>query len=434
MAGDPDSARLCQIHEAGRLHLQPELHGTGARQLSGLRGATRQAVPPALRPDRGCRPRRPLHSTARGHADLPRHRRQPRRRPHPAPVPGDDRRHAAHQLLPEGQRRQTEVLPLVQAQPGQDSESARAAADVRDLRLFAADRGGPSARRQGRPRRPALVGPHGGFPHGDPRPGQGPDRQERGDRPGRIEGRLRRQAATRRRRSRIPAGRRGRLLQDLPARPARPDRQSGARRSDPAGRRRPSRRRRSLPGGGRRQGHRDLLRHRQRRRRRVRVLAQRRLRLRWIGRLRPQEDGHHRPWRVGVGQAPLPRTGRRYPGRGLHRRRHRRHVRRRLRQRHAAVAAHPAAGGLRPPPHLHRPGSRFRPQLGRTQAPVRAAPVELGRLRQVADLAGRRCLVAGSEVDQGARACTRGSRHQRRQAGAQRTDPPIADGPGRPRL
>ena len=38
----------------------------------------------------------------------------------------------------------------------------------------------------------------------------------------------------------------------------------------------------------------------------------------------------------------------------LHRGRHRRHVGRRVRQRHAAVAAHPAGGGVRPPPHLHR--------------------------------------------------------------------------------
>ena len=49
----------------------------------------------------------------------------------------------------------------------------------------------------GRPRRPALVGPPGGLPHRDPRPGQGADGQERRDRPGRRQGRLRRQAAAR---------------------------------------------------------------------------------------------------------------------------------------------------------------------------------------------------------------------------------------------
>ena len=41
----------------------------------------------------------------------------------------------------------------------------------------------------------------------------------------------------------------------------------------------------------------------------VRLLARRRVRLRRLGRLRPQGDGHHRPRRVGVGQAALPRAG-----------------------------------------------------------------------------------------------------------------------------
>ena len=40
----------------------------------------------------------------------------------------------------------------------------------------------------------------------------------------------------------------------------------------------------------------------------------RRVRLRRFGRLRPQEDGHHRPRRLGVGQAALPRDGPRHPG------------------------------------------------------------------------------------------------------------------------
>ena len=59
-------------------------------------------------------------------------------------------------------------------------------------------------------------------------------------------------------------------------------------------------------------------------------------------------------------QAALPRDGPRLPDRGLHRRRHRRHVRRRVRQRHAAVRAHPAGRGLRPPAHLPRPDARRR--------------------------------------------------------------------------
>ena len=45
------------------------------------------------------------------------------------------------------------------------------------------------------------------------------------------------------------------------------------------------------------------------------LLAGRRVRQRRLGRLRPQEDGHHRPRRVGVGQEALPRPGHRTPRR-----------------------------------------------------------------------------------------------------------------------
>ena len=98
------------------------------------------------------------------------------------------------------------------------------------------------------------------------------------------------------------------------------------------------RRRRSLSRGRRRQGHRHLLRHRQRAVARARLLARRRLRLRRLGRLRPQEDGHHRARRLGIGEAPFPRDGRRHPETPFTVRRRRRHVGRRVRQRHAAVA------------------------------------------------------------------------------------------------
>ena len=86
----------------------------------------------------------------------------------------------------------------------------------------------------------------------------------------------------------------------------------------------------------------------------IRLLARRRVRVGRLGRLRPQGDGHHRARRVGIGQAALPRNGRRHADDRLHRRRHRRHVGRRVRQRHAAVAAHPARRGVRSPPHLPR--------------------------------------------------------------------------------
>ena len=94
---------------------------------------------------------------------------------------------------------------------------------LRDLRVLAARRGRAPARRRGRPRRPALVGPPRGLPHGGPRADEGPDGQERADRARRRQGRLRRQAPAGRARG---AGRRGRrLLPDVHQRPARPDRQ-----------------------------------------------------------------------------------------------------------------------------------------------------------------------------------------------------------------
>ena len=45
----------------------------------------------------------------------------------------------------------------------------------------------------------------------------------------------------------------------------------------------------------------------------LRLLARRRVRLRRLGRLRPQGDGHHRALGVGVRAAALPRAGRRRP-------------------------------------------------------------------------------------------------------------------------
>ncbi len=113
----------------------------------------------------------------------------------------------------------------------------------------------------------------------------------------------------------------------------------------------------------------------------LRLLARRRVRERRLGRLRPQGDGHHRPRRVGVGAAALPRARHRLPDRGLHVRRHRRHVRRRVRQRHALLRAHPAGGRVRPPRHLPRPRPRPGVVVRRAAAAVRAAPVELAGLR-----------------------------------------------------
>ena len=154
-----------------------------------------------------------------------------------------------------------------QARQPQGRRHAAAAAAVRDLRLLAAARGGASALRQGGARRHPLVRPAAGFPH-------------RGAR-----------ASSRRSRSRtpciVPVGAKGGFVpKRMPAGPrdavqaegvatyqhlhvahARPHRQYRPRRRDRAARRHGApRRRRSLSGGRRRQGHRDLLRHRQRHR------------------------------------------------------------------------------------------------------------------------------------------------------------------------
>jgi glutamate dehydrogenase len=74
------------------------------------------------------------------------------------------------------------------------------------------------------------------------------------------------------------------------------------------------------------QGHGLLLRHRQRDLPRARLLARRRVCLGRLGGIRPQENGHHRPRRLGVRQAPLPRDGHRHPAPAVPGGGHRRHV------------------------------------------------------------------------------------------------------------
>ena len=150
------------------------------------------------------------------------------------------------------------------------------------------------------------------------------------------------------------------------------------------------RRRRSLSGRRRRQGHRDLLRHRQCDLGAARLLARRRLRLRRLGRLRPQGHGHHRARRLGIGEAAFPRDGHRHHHDAVHHGRRRRHVGRRVRQRHVAREDDEAGRRVRSPRHFHRPRSRSGKELRRAQAHVRAAALELAGLRQDADLQGRR--------------------------------------------
>ena len=114
--------------------------------------------------------------------------------------------------------------------------------------------------------RTEVLGPH-----------EGPEGEERGDRAGRLEGRLHPEALDVR-----PDGARagGRdAVRHVHARAARHHRQPRRRRGRSPRGRACARRRRSLPGRRGRQGHGDVLRHRQRGRRGVRLLAGRRVRV-----------------------------------------------------------------------------------------------------------------------------------------------------------
>ena len=180
--------------------------------------------------------------------------------------------------------------------------TAAAAAALRDLRLFAARRRRASALRQGRARRHPLVGPAAGFPHRGARPGEGAAGQERRDRAGRRQGRLLAQAA---------AARRRRARRCRPKAP--PPTGSSSRRCSTS----PTI---SSRTAGVVPPH-DVVRHdgddpylvvaadkgtatfsdiANDIADRARFLARRCLRLRRLGRLRPQEDGHHRARRLGM--------------------------------------------------------------------------------------------------------------------------------------
>ena len=234
-----------------------------------------------------------------------------RRRPHPAPAARAwSTRCCAPMPSPRRRRKRWRSRSIPRMVPGLPAPRAVA----RDLGLQPARRGHPPARRPDRARRPALVGPARRFPHRDPRPDEGAAGQERGHRADRRQGRLLSQAAAARRQPRRLARRRARratasssarllsvtdnLVEDKVVHPDRC---------------RHPRRRRSLFRRRRRQGHGDLLRHRQRDRARTQLLARRRLRQRRLERLRPQGDGDHRQGRLDLGPAPLPRDGRRRP-------------------------------------------------------------------------------------------------------------------------
>ncbi len=276
---------------------------------------------------------------------------------------------------------------------------ARAAAQVRAVRVLAPVRGrAPAVRRRG-PRRAALVGPARGLPHRGARPGQGPGSEELGHRAVRGQGRVRLQAAARLRRPGRPT--RAEVLacyrmfisamldvtDNLEAGrvvpPARVVRHDGddpylvvaadkgtATFSDTANE----------------------------------IAISRGF---WLGDAFASggsEGYDHKKMGItarGAWESVIfhfQTLGVNVEHRRFHRGRHRRHVRGRVRQRHAAVGAHQAGGRLRPPACVHRPGPGPGGQLRRAAAPVRPAPLVLGRLRPGADLGRRRRLAALGQV------------------------------------
>ena len=196
--------RLQPPHAGGRARARRRGGAARLRQVPASRPASRSARPtsrrrwPRTRPSSRSSWRSSTRAStrrrgagARGDAAAParrgeggaQRRGEPRRGPDPAPLPVHDPRDAAHQPLGARGGRPAQALP-------RRSSSSRAKvpdlpepqAALRDLRLLAALRGHPPARRQGRARRPALVRPPRGLPHRDPGPHEGADGEERGDR------------------------------------------------------------------------------------------------------------------------------------------------------------------------------------------------------------------------------------------------------------
>ncbi len=163
----------------------------------GHRQEADRAVLPPLRPGPPEHPRRECGRSRDRARPRPRRRGQPRRGPHlafrPAPHRGDD----AHQRVQHRRQRCSSPLAELQVRPGQDPRPAPAAPDVRDLGVRTGRRGRAPAGWPGGTRRHPLERSHGGLPHRDPRADEGPDGQERGDRPRRRQGRVRGEGAAR---------------------------------------------------------------------------------------------------------------------------------------------------------------------------------------------------------------------------------------------
>ena len=280
--------------------------------------------------------------------------RKPRRGPHPAPLRQRGDVGAAHQFLSDRRQRPAEGDDRDQVRQPQDRRAAAAEAALRDLRLFAARRRRAPALRQGRARRHPLVGPAAGFPHRGARPGQGAAGEERRDRAGRRQGRLRAEAAAGGP-ARGDPGRGHRRLQGVHLEPARRHRQS----------RRPTA---SIPPE-------NVVRHDDDDPYLVVAADKGTATFSDIANGIALEHGfwlgdafasggsagydHKKMGITARGaweavQAAFPRDGRRHHHDAVHGRRRRRHVGRRVRQRHAARAHHQAGRRVRSPRHLHR--------------------------------------------------------------------------------
>ena len=231
-------------------------------------------------------------------------RRQPGRGPDPAVLPGPDHGDAAHELLPGNAARADERASLPGLQAGPRPGAGPACTRGRSTRCSSTRPGSRACTcgSPGRPGRPALVGPAGGLPDRDPRPGQGPggSRTRSSCRPAPRAVSSASSCLTRRRSGGVRRPRAG-VLPDVHrarcstspttsrrARSCRPPTWSGTTatiRTWSSPRTRAPRRSPTPPTRSRSR----------------RVLARRRVRLRRLGGLRPQEDGHHRPRRLGVG-------------------------------------------------------------------------------------------------------------------------------------
>ena len=134
---------------------------------------------------------------------------EPRRGPDPAQLPVRRAGDPAHQLLlPRCGGTAPAAATCRSSSTRRSSRSCRCRA--RSSRSSSTRRGSRASicAAAGRARRAALVGPARGLPHRDPRPDEGADGQERADRAGRLQGRLRGQAPAGRRRARGAPGRR----------------------------------------------------------------------------------------------------------------------------------------------------------------------------------------------------------------------------------